>query len=119
MARNSRPRVHLLTGGPAWEERRAAPKQVGFTKGQKAARKPLNKLMAELDAAVNRQDWRAARATRSAAWDEVNKLADDLTREERQKLWKCKHRILAGEAAQKRRSGGDRLAATPARDRRA
>ncbi|MFE4214200.1 hypothetical protein [Streptomyces sp. NPDC056844] len=102
MARSSRPRVHLLTGGPAWEERRAAPKQVGFTKKQKAARKPLNKLMAELGAAVNRQDWRAARAARSAAWDEVNKLADNLTREEREKLWKYKHRILAGEAQDRR-----------------
>ncbi|MGW3800110.1 hypothetical protein [Streptomyces clavifer] len=117
MARSSRPRVHLLTGGPTWEERRAAPKQVGFTKKQKTARKPLNKLMTELGAAVNRRDWRAARAARSAAWDEVNKLADDLTREDREKLWKYKHRIVAGEA-QERRSGGGRLAATTARDRR-
>lgn len=45
----------------------------------------------------------------SAAWAEVNKLADNLMWEEREKLWKCKERILAGEAQE--RSGGGRLPA--------
>ncbi|MFF4796647.1 hypothetical protein ACFY2M_45265 [Streptomyces sp. NPDC001276] len=59
---------------------------------------PLNKAMNQLSKAVTRQDWRAARIARSAAWDEVNKLADALTREERKTLWEYKQRILAGEA---------------------
>lgn len=102
MTHRARPRVHLLTGGPAWEERRAKPKQTGFTKKQKAARKPLNQAMNQLAAAANRRDWRAARIARAAAWDEVDKLNPDLTREERKKLWDYKHRILAGETQDRR-----------------
>lgn len=108
MTHRARPRVHLLTGGPAWEERRSSgkAKQAGFTKKQKAARKPLNRAMNQLAAAVNRRDWRAAREARAAAWEEVDKLNPDLTREERKKLWEYKQRILAGDA-QNRRSRHD------------
>lgn len=109
MTHRGRPRVHLLTGGPTWEVRRATPPtSAKFTKGQKAAREPLLKQMAELDAAVKRSDWRAARAARAAAWDEIGRLSDDLTREERKKLWEHKQRILAGEAQARRRAGGTR-----------
>ncbi|MFF3896417.1 hypothetical protein ACFYY3_25230 [Streptomyces sp. NPDC001812] len=104
MTHRARPRVHLLTGGPAWEERRAKPQQSKFTKKQKLAREPLNKAMNQLSEAVARQDWRAARTARSAAWDEVNKLVDELTREERKKLWEYKQRILAGEARKRLQS---------------
>lgn len=41
MTHRSRPRVHLLTGGPDWEQRQTAVKSVPFTKRQKEARKPL------------------------------------------------------------------------------
>lgn len=108
MTHRARPRVHLLTGGPAWEERGALGKPgraggpSGFTKRQKAARKPLNRAMNQLAAAVNRRDWRAARTARAAAWDEVDKLNPDLTREERKKLWEYKQRILAGETQDRR-----------------
>ncbi|MEU1691917.1 hypothetical protein ABZ590_10255 [Streptomyces hirsutus] len=71
---------------------------IKFAKKQKPARKPLNKAMDQLSEAVARQDWRAARTARSAAWGEVNKLVDEPTREERRKLWEYKQRILAGEA---------------------
>ncbi|MFC9757143.1 hypothetical protein [Streptomyces sp. NPDC056921] len=64
--------------------------------------------MAELDAAVKRSDWRAARAARSAAWDEIGRLSDDLTREERKRLWEHEQRILAGEAQARRRPDGIR-----------
>ncbi|WP_222109269.1 hypothetical protein [Streptomyces cupreus] len=74
------------------------PRRPGFTKSQKAARKQLTELMAQLEAAVQRRDWPAARTARSAAWDEVNRLADNLTHEERKKLWTHKQRILTGEA---------------------
>ncbi|MCX4849869.1 hypothetical protein [Streptomyces sp. NBC_00893] len=98
MTHRARPRVHLLTGAPVWEVRRAkAAQAVKFTKRQKAARKPLLKLMADLQAAVRGGDWRTARTLRSAAWDAVGQLADDLTREERKKLWEHKLQILAGE----------------------
>jgi hypothetical protein len=60
--------------------------------------------MAQLGEAVNRRDRCAARMARSEAWDEVNRLADDLTREERKKLWTYKQRILAGETQDRRRS---------------
>ncbi|MFI9618178.1 hypothetical protein ACIG8S_04590 [[Kitasatospora] papulosa] len=96
--------MHLLTGGPAWEQRKVKlPQQAKFTKRQKEARKPVLKLMRELEAALKKRDWRAARAARSAAWDEVGRLADDLTREERKKLWECKHLITAGEDQDRRR----------------
>lgn len=103
MTNRGRPRVHLLTGGPAWEERRNRPKATGFTKRQKLARKPLLQALAQLDEAVRLRDWRRARLARAAAWTEVEKLADDLTREERKRLWKYKHQILAGEAQDRRR----------------
>ncbi|WAZ26224.1 hypothetical protein STRCI_007778 [Streptomyces cinnabarinus] len=97
MTNRARPRVHLLTGGPTWEVRKAMPDQPGFTKRQKQARKPLLQAMRRLGEAVKRRDWRAARAARAAAWDEVDKLNPDLTREERQRLWKYKQQIAAGE----------------------
>ncbi|MBC2907334.1 hypothetical protein [Streptomyces cupreus] len=110
MTHRGRPRVHLLTGGPAWEERRAAPKPGyskapyrGFSKNQRKARKPLNAIMAQLAEAMKQRDWRAARIARSAAWDEVNKLDEDLTRQERKKLWQYKQSLLAGEAQDRRR----------------
>lgn len=104
MTYRGRPRVRLLTGGPPWEERRArTPQPTKFTKRQRAARKPLLKLMAELDAAIRKGDWRAARVARSAAWDEIGRLSDELTRAEKKKLWEYKQRILAGEDRARRR----------------
>ncbi|MFE5096585.1 hypothetical protein ACFRCI_41315 [Streptomyces sp. NPDC056638] len=103
MVHRSRPRVHLLTGGPDWEQRRATVKSVPFTKRQKEARKPLLALMEELREAVERGDWASARAARSAAWGEVNRLADNLTTEERKQLWRYKRRIVAGEARDRAR----------------
>ncbi|MFG2515412.1 hypothetical protein [Streptomyces sp. NPDC048584] len=41
MTHRSRPRVHLLTGGPDWEQRQATVKSVPFSRRQKEARKPL------------------------------------------------------------------------------
>ncbi|MEU9218952.1 hypothetical protein AB0D47_20650 [Streptomyces sp. NPDC048376] len=76
---------------------------MGFTKRQKLARKPILQALAQLDEAVRLRDWRRARLARTAAWTEVEKLADDLTREERKRLWKYKHQILAGEAQDRRR----------------
>ncbi|MEU9405125.1 hypothetical protein AB0E08_05360 [Streptomyces sp. NPDC048281] len=107
MTHRARPRVHLLAGGPAWEERRSSAKaaQAGFTKKQKATRKPLNQAMGQLAAAVNRGDWHAARIARAAAWDEVDKLNPDLTREERKKLWEYKQRILAADKRSPRGEG--------------
>jgi hypothetical protein len=98
MTRSQLNRVRFVTGGPA----RQNPKAAGFTKQQIAARKPLLKLMGQLGPAVKRGDWPTARALRSAAWDEVSKLADNLTVEERKQLWKYKQRILAGEARERR-----------------
>ncbi|WP_225860916.1 hypothetical protein [Streptomyces triticiradicis] len=60
--------------------------------------------MNQLSQAVSRRDWRAARTARSAAWDEVNKLDHELTREERKKLWQYKQQIVAGEAQDRRRA---------------
>lgn len=108
MTHRARPRVHLLTGGPAWEERRAqgtpgrGARSAGFTKKQRQARKPLLNAMNQLGEAVKREDWRAARIARAAAWDEVDKLNPDLTHEERKKLWEYKQRILAGETRKRR-----------------
>lgn len=99
MTRSQLNRVRFVTGGPV----RQNPKAAGFTKSQKAARKPLLGLMGELGAAVKRRDWPRARTLRSAAWNEVDKLADELTIEERKRLWKYKHQILAGEAQDRRR----------------
>ncbi|CCK25015.1 hypothetical protein BN159_0636 [Streptomyces davaonensis JCM 4913] len=104
MTNRARPRVHLLTGGPAWEVRRAMPEQPGFSKRQKEARKPLLQAMSQLSEAVKRRNWRAARAARAAAWDEVDKLIPDLTREERKMLWKYKQQIAAGESRDRLRS---------------
>ncbi|WP_328875988.1 hypothetical protein OHT76_41195 [Streptomyces sp. NBC_00287] len=104
MAHRPRPRVHLVTGGPAWEERHAVPRQAGFTRSQQAARKQLTQLMGQLEEAIRRRDWQAARTARSAAWDEVNRLADYLTREERTKLWTYKRLILNGEAQDRPRT---------------
>ncbi|MGW5639464.1 hypothetical protein [Streptomyces sp. NPDC003832] len=53
--------------------------------------------MKELSEAVERRDWRAARAARAAAWAEADKLIPDLTREERRSLGRYKQRIAAGE----------------------
>ena len=78
MTHRARPRVHLLTGGPSPEERRALAAQgrggrpASFTKRQKQARKPLLRSMNELSEAVKRGDWHAARIARAAAWDEVD-----------------------------------------------
>ncbi|MFD5875723.1 hypothetical protein [Streptomyces sp. NPDC060322] len=96
--------MHLLTGGPVWEQRKAKlQQQAKFTKRQKDARRPVLKLMRDLEAAVKKRDWRAARTARSAAWNEIGRLADDLTREERKKLWEYKHLITAGEDQDRRR----------------
>ncbi|PPS85385.1 hypothetical protein [Streptomyces sp. MH60] len=106
MTHRSRPRVHLLTGGPDWEQRRATVKPVPFSRRQKEARKPLLALMQDLCAAIERGDWASARAARSAAWGEVNRLADNLTTEERKQLWRDKRRIVAGEARDRARRAG-------------
>ncbi|MBC7273359.1 MAG: hypothetical protein H5T76_32480 [Streptomyces sp.] len=94
-----RSRTHLTSGGPTWEQRRAAAGRTGFTRFQQAARTPLLKAMAQL---VPRRDWRAARTARSAARAEVGKLADYLTREERSWLGEYRRRSLAGEARDRR-----------------
>lgn len=60
--------------------------------------------MSQLSEAVARQEGRAVRTARSAAWGEVNKLVGEPTREERRKLWEDKQRILAGEAQKRLRS---------------
>jgi hypothetical protein len=100
----ARPRARLLTGGPDWETRQAQKNSPpALTKRQKAAKKNLNRHMADLKAAVSRRDWPAARAARSAAWDEIGRLADNLTREERQALWKYKLLIRSGEEQARRR----------------
>ncbi|MFG2265926.1 hypothetical protein [Streptomyces sp. NPDC048720] len=49
MTHRSRPRVQLLTGGPDWEQRRAAVKSVPFNERQKEARRPLLALRKERD----------------------------------------------------------------------
>lgn len=112
MTHRGRPRVHLLTGGPAWEERRATSKArsapARYTKKQRQARKPLLAAMGQLSEAVKRGDWRAARRARAAAWDEVDKLNPELTREERKQLWDYKQRILAGEARRRRLGDAER-----------
>ncbi|MFD7441006.1 hypothetical protein [Streptomyces sp. NPDC059909] len=72
----------------------ASPK---LTKRQKAAKKKLNEHMTDLKAAISRRDWSRARAARAAAWDEVGRLADHLTRDERRALWKYKLLLKAGE----------------------
>ena len=91
-----RPRVRLTSGGPDWETRKAKTQQLRrLTKRQKVAKKPLNKQMAALRDALKRRDLPAVKASRSAAWDEVDKLAPELTREERRELWYCKFRIRA------------------------
>ncbi|MFB8776662.1 hypothetical protein [Streptomyces broussonetiae] len=97
-----RSRAHLTSGGPTGEQRRAAAGRTGYTRSQQAARAPLLKVMAQLAAAVDRRDWRAARTARSAAWAEADKLADYLTREELSKLGEYRRRILAGEARDRR-----------------
>lgn len=104
MTHRGRPRVRFLTGGPTWDERQAKPKPgpPRFTKKQRAARKPLLVAMERLRDAVKARDWRAARTARASAWDEVDKLDPELTREERKKLWDYKQRILAGEARERR-----------------
>lgn len=74
------------------------PRDAPYTRSQQAARVPLRTVMGQLDAAVARRDWRAARAARSAAWAEVDKLVDHLTREERRELGEYGRRIVRGEA---------------------
>ena len=106
MTHRSRPCVHLLTGGPDWEQRQATVKSVSFSRRQREARKPLLVLMEELREAVERGDWASARAARSAAWGEVNRLADNLTTEERKHLWRYKRRIVAGEVRDHARRAG-------------
>ncbi|MEU3556385.1 hypothetical protein [Streptomyces fragilis] len=106
MTHRSRPRVHLLTGGPNWEQRQAPAKSVPFSRRQREARKPLLRLMEDLREAVERGDWASARAARSAAWGEVNRLADNLTTEERKQLWQYKRRIVAGEVRDRARRAG-------------
>ena len=118
MTHRPRPRVHLLTGGPAWEERRAKGNSTPqLSKKQKAAKRKLSTHMAELKAAVSRRDWPAARAARAAAWNEVNQLADHLTRDERQLLYKYKLLLRAGEEqarrAPRQRDRGRKPASTP------
>ncbi|HCA86982.1 MAG TPA: hypothetical protein DEQ61_16735 [Streptomyces sp.] len=98
MTHRARPRVHLLTGGPAWEDRKKKGNEpLKLNKRQKAAKRKLIGRMADLKAAVTRRDWPAARAARSAAWDEIDALVPDLTRNERQALWQYKILIRAGE----------------------
>ncbi|MFI8962035.1 hypothetical protein ACIGO8_07960 [Streptomyces sp. NPDC053493] len=61
--------------------------------------------MDALKAALARRDLLAARAARSAAWDEVAKLADNLTQLERRELWKCKILIRSIEKARRNKPG--------------
>ncbi|MFE6281413.1 hypothetical protein [Streptomyces sp. NPDC057877] len=100
--KRGRSRAYLTSGGPTWAQRRAVDRQTGFSRSQQAARAPLVAIMGQLAAAVERRDWRAARSARSAAWAEVDKLADYLTREERGQLGAYKRRILVGEARDRR-----------------
>jgi hypothetical protein len=62
--------------------------------------------MEDLREAVERGDWASARAPRSAAWGEVNRLADNLTTEERKQLWRYKRRIVAGEVGDRAHRAG-------------
>lgn len=104
MTHRQRPRVRFLTGGPTWDERQAKqkPGPLKFTKKERRARKPLLEAMDRLRDAVKARDWRAARAARTTAWDEVKKLDPELTREERKKLGEYKERIHLGEARERR-----------------
>ncbi|MGW7366968.1 hypothetical protein ACWGI8_26930 [Streptomyces sp. NPDC054841] len=98
MTHRARPRARLLTGGPDWEARQAKQKQLpGLSRREKAAKRKLDEHMADLKAAISQRDWPAARAARNAAWNEVNQLAEHLTRSERPKLGKYKRLLLAGE----------------------
>ncbi|MFD7609735.1 hypothetical protein [Streptomyces sp. NPDC059828] len=103
MTHRARPRARLLTGGPDWEARQAKAKQPpGLSRREKAAKQKLDQYMADLKAAISRHDWPVARGVRAAAWGEVNKLAEHLTRDERQKLGKYKLLLLAGEEQARR-----------------
>lgn len=80
-----RRRAHLLTGlggGPAGPLRLSAE--------EKAGKQRLAEHLGSLKTALDRGDLPAARAARSAAWGEVDKLDPYITREERQELWKSK-----------------------------
>lgn len=88
MTHTPRPRAHLLTGrggGSAQGPR--------MTREERAAKKRIADHLGSLEEALARDDLKAARAARTAAWDEVDKLDPYLTRQERHELWKFKLRM--------------------------
>jgi hypothetical protein len=64
-----------------------------MTREERAAKERLANHLNALKAALDQDDLKAARAARSAAWNEVDKLDPYLTRQERDELWKCKLRM--------------------------
>lgn len=101
MTHRASPRIRLTAGGPTFKKARptpGGPKRRKFSKKQRTARKPLDRSMRELDAAVGRCDWPAARIACSAVSNEINRLAADLTLEDRKLLMEHRQRIVDGEA---------------------
>ncbi|APE23673.1 hypothetical protein vnz_23370 [Streptomyces venezuelae] len=98
MTHRGRPRVHLLTGGPAWEERRpAAPPtpRKKLPKKQRSALKQLDASLLGLKVALRHRQLGLARQLRSAAWDQVDLLPAHLTYEQRRELFQAKLAIHA------------------------
>ncbi|WP_432062137.1 hypothetical protein [Streptomyces sp. S1] len=98
MTHRGRPRVHLLTGGPAWEERRSAAQPTPRKKlprKQRDALKQLDASLLGLKAALRHRQLGLARRLRSAAWEQVDLLPAHLTHEQRRDLFRAKLAIQA------------------------
>ncbi len=101
MPHRGRPRVHLLTGGPTWEERRAAAQPTPrknkkkLSPKQRASLKQLDASLLGLQVALRHRQLDLALLLRSAAWDQVDFLPAYLTHGHRRMLFEAELAIRA------------------------
>ncbi|MER7507098.1 hypothetical protein ABTX82_01915 [Streptomyces lavendulae] len=86
--------MHLLTGGPTWEERasvQAAARKP--SKKEKAALRQLDASVQGLRVALRHRQLNLARQLRTKAWEQVDLLPSHLTWEQRRVLFEAKQAI--------------------------
>lgn len=94
MTHRARPRVHLSSGGPMWEDRR---KRVNhslskgkLSKSERAALRKLDSDLVWLVQALRRRHLSEARRLRRSTWEQVEPLPPHVTRDQRRALWRHK-----------------------------
>ncbi|WP_405427940.1 hypothetical protein [Streptomyces erythrochromogenes] len=104
MTNRGRPRVHLFTGGPTWEERRSLQqaktaqeqqRRKKLAKKHRAALQRLDASIQGLRVALRHKELELARSLRAVAWERVKQLPPELTGPQRKALFDCKLRMQA------------------------